>query len=525
MCTSRSVLAFVASFVFSAAAIADPQYQIYDIGVVQGGDTASQCFGASTGGVGVGRSFRSGGTQAFRWTLGGGIVGLPNLSGRNFCLSNSANDSGTVVGTGATTAFGSGRLPLVWRNGVVSQLPLPSGETLGDANQVNASGIAVGSVNAGSLQRGAVYSGESASVITQTTADGSYFVTAFGINNSGRIVGQGIDPNNAARNVGMVYDMGSQEAFEVGALDGFNGALAFGVSNNGFVVGASMLNQGPSLPFIRQFFGIRPIPLPAGTSQGSARAVNTRGWAVGTASSSFAIPFLYDGSQTYRLADLIPANSGWDLATNTSSSARGINDHGLIVGTGVFNGATHAYAMAPTLQIRSAASRKYHGTFPAPPFGPFDIPLPLTGPAGVECRSSGPEGFHSVVFEFTNFIASASAAVTTGTGSVSGSPSSGGTSVQVDLIGVVDVQTLGLTLSNVTDVFGQVLPDITLNARFLIGDVNGSGTVNSSDIGGTKAQVGNFVSAENFRADINVNGPINASDVGQVKANAGRVVP
>jgi hypothetical protein len=41
-----------------------PQYQIFDIGVVQTGDTASQGFGASAGGVAVGRSLRTGGAQA-----------------------------------------------------------------------------------------------------------------------------------------------------------------------------------------------------------------------------------------------------------------------------------------------------------------------------------------------------------------------------------------------------------------------------------------------------------------------------
>src|ERR1700724_2463829 len=137
------ISAVIAWVLVTAAASADPQYQIYDIGIVQTGDTASQGFGASTGGIAVGRSFRSGGgTQAFTWTLSGGIVGLANLSGRSFCVSNSANDSGIVVGTGATTAFGSGRLPVVWQNDVVSQLPLPSGQTLGDANHAKASGVA-----------------------------------------------------------------------------------------------------------------------------------------------------------------------------------------------------------------------------------------------------------------------------------------------------------------------------------------------------------------------------------------------
>lgn len=334
----------------SALAAADPQYQIYDIGLVSPTDSGSQGFRVSSGGVAVGRSLRSGGAQAFSWTIGGGMVALPNLSGRAFAVSNSANDSGLVVGTGATTAFGSGRLPIMWQNGVVSQLGLPAGETLGDANDVNASGMIVGSVNGGSLQRGAIYSTSgNGTVITQTTTNGSFLVTAFGVNNSGRIVGQGIDPNNAAVNVGYVLDTATGNAFSVGALSGMNGALAFDVSNAGHVVGSSMLNQGSGTPFIwTDANGMTAIPLPVGTSQGSARGVNSSGWAVGTASSAFAIPFLYDGTNTYRVQDLITVGgAGWDLSTNTSSSALGISDNGIIVGTGVFNGQVHAYAMAP----------------------------------------------------------------------------------------------------------------------------------------------------------------------------------
>jgi uncharacterized membrane protein len=109
-----------------------------------------------------------------------------------------------------------------------------------------------------------------------------------------------------------------------------------------------MLNQGSGLPFIwTSGGGTVAVPLAAGTSQGSARGVNSNGWVVGTDSSAFAIPFLYDGTQTYRLQDLIPAGTGWDLSTNTSSSALGISEDGIIVGTGVFNGQVRAYAMVP----------------------------------------------------------------------------------------------------------------------------------------------------------------------------------
>jgi len=351
-----------------------PQYQIYDIGVVQGGDTASQGFGVSRAGIAVGRSFQANGTQAFTWTLKGGIVGLPNLGGRSYCVSNSANDDGVVVGTAATTAFGSGRLPVIWQNGVVSQLPLPVGETLGDANSVNSANVAVGSVDSGSNQRGAIYSGGSATIITQTTANGSFFLTAFGINDSDRIVGQGIDPGNAARNVGIVYDIGQNLAFEVGALPGMNGALAFGVSNTGYVVGSSMFDQGSGLAFIwSDQGGMVAIPLATGTSEGSARAVNSAGWVVGDDSSAFSIPFLYDGTTTYRLADLIPPNSGWDLSMNTSSSALGISEDSVIVGTGVHNGETHAYAMIPVIGTPTPT--------PTPTATPRATPTPRPRPA------------------------------------------------------------------------------------------------------------------------------------------------
>lgn len=515
------ISALIAWGVIAATATADPQYQIYDIGVVQTGDSASQGFGVSTGGVAVGRSFRTGGTQAFSWTLGGGLAALPNLATRSFSVSNSANDSGTVVGTGATTAFGSGRLPVVWQDGAVSQLPLPSGETLGDANHVNASGVAVGSVNAGVSQRAVIYSGAMATIISQTTPTGCFFLTAFGVNDSGRVVGQGIDPNNAARNVGIVYDIGSSAAFEVGALPGFNGALAFGVSNTGYVVGSSMLNQGSGLPFIwSDANGMVPIPLATGTSQGIARGVNSAGWVVGIDSSAFAIPFLYDGMTTYRLADLTPAGSGWDLDMNTSSSALGISDNGIIVGTGVHKGETHAYAMVPMLQLVSAVSRKTHG-----PAGTFDIALPLSGSPGVECRTSGAGGNHTFVITFNNTVVSGNAAVTGGTGSVAGAPAFSGNTMTVNLTNVADVQTITITLSNVTDGFAQVLPNTAVSANMLIGDITGNKAVNASDIAQTKEQSGATVTAANFRTDVNVNGTVSASDIAQVKASSGHAVP
>ena len=57
--------ALLATTIVPAAIAATPQYQIYDIGVIDAGDDASQAFGVSQGGIAVGRSIRTGGSQAF----------------------------------------------------------------------------------------------------------------------------------------------------------------------------------------------------------------------------------------------------------------------------------------------------------------------------------------------------------------------------------------------------------------------------------------------------------------------------
>lgn len=344
-------------FATLAAATAAPQYNIYDIGVVQASDFASQAFYETAAGMVVGRSLQNSGTQAYYWTLQGGIVRLPNLDTRPYCVATGANDNGIVVGSGAVSAFGTNRLPLIWQNGTVSQLPLPSGRTLGDANGVNASGVVVGSVGSGTSQIGAIYSNGSSNIITNLDPNGSYFVSALGINDSGRIVGVGRNPNNAAVDVGLVYDTATGTVFDVGVTAGKNGAIAYAVSSTGYVVGASTFNTGSSVPFFySDAGGSIALPLLPGLTQGTARGVNSAGWVVGSESSQYSVPFLYDGTTMYRLQDLIPADSGWDLATNTVASAYGISDNGVIVGTGVHNGVSHAYAMVPVrFQITSVS--------------------------------------------------------------------------------------------------------------------------------------------------------------------------
>ena len=60
---------------------------------------------------------------------------------------------------------------------------------------------------------------------------------------------------------------------------------------------------------------------------------------------------------------------------------------------------------------------------------------------------------------------------------------------------------------------------------FLVGDINNSGSVNSSDISGVQARSDQSVDATNFKYDVNVSGAINSSDISAVKARSGLVLP
>jgi Dockerin type I domain len=170
---------------------------------------------------------------------------------------------------------------------------------------------------------------------------------------------------------------------------------------------------------------------------------------------------------------------------------------------------------APVAQ--SAFSRKVQGGA-----GTFDVPLPLSGNVGVECRSGGATNDYQMIINFATSVTVGGASVTSGTGSVS-SFSVNGSQVTVNLTGVTNVQRVTVTLSNVND--GTHMGDVPVSMGVLVGDVNGNAVVNASDVSLTKSQVGQAVGGSNFREDVNANGTISATDVAQVKANVGTALP
>lgn len=167
-----------------------------------------------------------------------------------------------------------------------------------------------------------------------------------------------------------------------------------------------------------------------------------------------------------------------------------------------------------------AVSRKVHGGTKT-----FDVDLPLSGAPGVEPRNSG-NNDHKIVVTFPAPVTvnggNGPQATLTGIGTISGVTVNGSV-VTVDLTGVADVQTIIVTLKNVSDGINTL--DIPIKMGVLFGDVNGVNGVSGADVNGCKSQVGVDLTGSNFRNDVDLTGFVSGSDVNQIKAHVGNTLP
>jgi uncharacterized delta-60 repeat protein len=232
------------------------------------------------------------------------------------------------------------------------------------------------------------------------------------------------------------------------------------------------------------------------------------------------------GGQTRNRIARLDATTGLADSLNPNANDEvvsiAVQADGKILAGGFFNGIggqtrNRIARLQPGPQLTGAVSQKMHGAA-----GTFDVPLPLTGNVGIECRSGGATNDYQMIFNFMNPVTVGSAAVTSGTGSVS-SFSVSGSQVTVNLTGVTNAQRITVTLFNVND--GMNSGDVPVSMGVLVGDVNGNAVVNASDVSLTKSQVGQAVSGSNFREDVNANGLINSVDVALVKSKVGTALP
>jgi alpha-tubulin suppressor-like RCC1 family protein len=168
---------------------------------------------------------------------------------------------------------------------------------------------------------------------------------------------------------------------------------------------------------------------------------------------------------------------------------------------------------APVVPL-TAVSRQHHIGV-----GDRDIPLPLAGPPGVECREVN--GSCEIVLAFADPVTFTAVGITTGNGYVH-DWSSEGAEITINVTGVVNGQRIIVSLSNVTD--GITTSNVSVPLSVLLGDTTGDGRVNSSDISYTQFESGHVVTEENFRTDVTRNGAINSSDISAVQSQSGTAV-
>jgi hypothetical protein len=164
--------------------------------------------------------------------------------------------------------------------------------------------------------------------------------------------------------------------------------------------------------------------------------------------------------------------------------------------------------------------------------GPFDINLPLTGAIGNECRSGGANNDYTIIYTFDRNLSSVGSAaiVSHGVGGGTGSVSSqtfgpNANQYTVNVTNVSNAQHLSVTLNDVHDVLGAVLNNSVARVDVLVGDVDASGRVDSSDVFQVRQQTLQNANASNFRLDVDESGRIDSTDIFIVRQHTLTALP
>ena len=318
-----------------------------------------------------------------------GILSVENctVSGNTAFSGGAIANSRTSAGTGSTTVINS---------------------TLSDNIAAGGDG---GAVLNGNTASGAV----SAVTLINCTLTGNQSSGAFG-GNGGAIYNTGVSSgsgtvalthctlnNNSASNGGGISNAGTgQITLRENILK------SNGVSPNIVASGGGVASQGYNL---------------SNDAAGGAAGTGPGGFLNATGDIRNTDPQLNPaglanhGGPTMTIA-LLSGSPAIDPASNSFTPPFDQRGYGRVgtsdIGAFEFNGVPPP-APVPT----GAVSRKLHnGT-------PFDVPLPLTGSSGVECRSGGAGNDYQVVVTFASAVTFTGASVTAGAGSV-GSSSGGG---------------------------------------------------------------------------------------------------
>ena len=323
-----------------------------------------QSLGANTTGVAIspnsayvtGYHLGSGFTApepGFLWTQLGGAVELPmplTVSG-NYVVSspNAVNNSGIAVGAVSETTYGAYARPVIYINGNATELHRHLGSTAAIAYGINNSGTIVGTTDMEGSWRATKFTTTNSTFFLNETPDGAIPQYAFDVADTGRIVGQA---GNEAGVTAFYLDPDASDAVNLGLLPGMSptNSVAFGVSSSGnYITGYGFGGNGAAFIYSSANGTAVPIPNPVNSFTAVGESVNDFGWVVGSGGMDTSVPFLYDGTNSYTLQSLLegPTASGWNLVLGTSNTALGISSDGTITGRGVLDGVLTGFVMSP----------------------------------------------------------------------------------------------------------------------------------------------------------------------------------
>ncbi|MCA2997340.1 MAG: hypothetical protein ING75_01940 [Rhodocyclaceae bacterium] len=274
----------------------------------------------------------------------------------------------------------------------------------------------------------------------------------------------------------------------------------------------------------------------AGSANYNAAPQATQSFSVTAAATTFTVTPSAGANGTITPSTPVVVNSGatstFTVTPNSGYSASvGGTCGGSLVGTTYTTNAITANctviaSFSLNIALNAVQSRKTHGAA-----GTFDLAIdttPLIGGAiTVEPRVIG--AGHQIVFQFNQAVTSIGSATaidinSNAIGSASAVINSlNNAEVIVTLTGVADVSRVTVSLNSVVGAQAGTM-NATASLGFLVGDVNNSRSVNSSDINGIKNRAGQALDTSNFKFDLNASGGINTTDINSAKSRAGGVL-
>jgi autotransporter-associated beta strand protein len=310
----------------------------------------------------------------------GATLPFASPSTGTYTTPSAVNNLGQVagqIGTGLGNPFSG--TPTLWSNGVAYSLPFPPGYS--GSGTSNSGGQVFGLTDDGQVS-GSIGSGTPRGIIWHTAIDSNtgipyvqYYellgllpVTGAQISDTyasanGWFTGNALNSSNL-NTLGFVRDQFGQYYENIGA--GYKNTLPFAINNNGVAVGGVSPNiGGGSYQTFRwdPVNGLSIVPMVKPGNDSSARGVNDSGLMVGTdnnaaVTGNISTGFISDGSSTFYLNDLIgPQGSSWDLQAPFK-----ISNTGVVVGQG-YNGLPFSgYLAWAAVPVAGTGSTRWTGT-------------------------------------------------------------------------------------------------------------------------------------------------------------------